>query len=99
MPATMKQRKPTKPGKAAWPDAPESPGTSYCGQCRAGFDALLFARGSRLCPRCLGRADLDLIPTPRSDPFWLLTPREVARIEPEIVRLAGEAPAAPSATP
>ena len=81
---------PTVPA-ADWPEAPQSPGTSHCAECRAGMDALLFTREPMLCPRCLGRADPSLIPTPRSDPFWQLTPQEVARLEPEIVRLAAEA--------
>jgi hypothetical protein len=81
---------PTMPA-ADWPDAPQSPGTSHCSQCGAGFDGLLLTRGAGICPRCLGRADRSLIPTLRSDPFWLLTPQQITRLELEIVRLAAEA--------
>ncbi len=66
----------------------ESCGTVTCPMCREMGDALDLTPAGP-CLRCADQNPA-LRAKPHSDPFWILSPREVRRLEPEIQRLASE---------
>jgi hypothetical protein len=66
----------------------ESCGTVTCPMCQEMGDALDLTPAGP-CLRCADR-DPALRAEPHSDPFWILSPREIRRLEPEIQRLASE---------
>ena len=67
---------------------PESSGTVTCPVCHELGDSLELTPAG-LCLRCADR-DPALRAEPYSDRFWILSPREIGRLEQEIGRLAAE---------
>ena len=66
----------------------ESSGTVTCPMCREMADSLELTPAGP-CLRCADRNPA-MRAEPHSDRFWILSPREVRRLEPEIQRLAAE---------
>jgi hypothetical protein len=66
----------------------ESSGLVTCPMCREMGDSLELTPAGA-CLRCADRNPA-LRAEPHSDPFWILSPRELRRLEPEIQRLAAE---------
>jgi len=66
----------------------ESSGLVTCPMCQEMGDSLELTPAGP-CLRCADRNPA-LRAEPHSDPFWILSPREVRRLEPEIQRLVAE---------
>jgi hypothetical protein len=66
----------------------ESSGTVTCPLCQEMGDSLELTPAGP-CLRCADR-NLAMRAEPHSDRFWILSPREVRRLEPEIQRLAAK---------
>jgi hypothetical protein len=66
----------------------ESSGTVTCPLCHEMWDSLELTPAG-LCLRCAD-GDPAIRVNPHSDPFWILSPREIRRLETEIQRLAAE---------
>jgi hypothetical protein len=66
----------------------ESPGLVTCAMCQEMEDSLKLTPAG-LCLRCADR-DPTITIEPHSNRFWILSPREVRRVEVEIRRLTAE---------
>lgn len=66
----------------------ENLGTVTCRVCHEMWDSLDLTPAG-LCLRCADE-DPAVRAEPRSDPFWILSPREIQRLEAEIQRLGTE---------
>ncbi len=72
---------------ASW--EPQSAGNMECPACRTGhaeWDALDLTPAG-ICVRCSASSERPVAATPQSDPFWTLTPEEIARLDGELYRL------------
>jgi hypothetical protein len=81
-------RLPGEPFSVTRANLAESSGTVTCPICHETADSLELTPGGP-CLECADR-EPGLRAEPHSDPFWILSPREVRRLEPEIQRLAAE---------
>jgi hypothetical protein len=79
---------PSQPFSVTPANLAESSGTVTCFICQEMGDSLDLTPAG-LCLRCADR-NPHLKVEPRSDPFWILSPREVRRLEHQIQRLAAE---------
>jgi hypothetical protein len=79
---------PGEPFSVTPANLPESSGTVTCPACNEMGDSLGLTPAG-LCLRCADRNPMVRVKA-HSDPFWILSPREVRRLEPEIRRLAAE---------
>ena len=74
---------------ASW--VPDREGNARCRSCSQRSDELTVVDG--LCVRCLAGTEPVPAMVPLSEPFWLLTPDEILRAEPELQRLDAKAKA------
>lgn len=73
----------------ALPVAPDNAGSVECPACHATWSDLLITPAG-ICVDCAVGANPSPKSEPYSDPFWILSPAELKRLEPEIERLAAE---------
>jgi hypothetical protein len=79
---------PAEPFSVTPANLPESPGLASCAVCQETADSLDLTPAG-LCLLCADR-NPSVRASPHSDPFWILSPQEVSRLEPEIQRLSSE---------